>query len=121
MEPQNNPKILEVAKAVEDANNLLGPDGGPMEAKMPLYRVQELQKEMSPEDFYLGLRSSAINILAKNNPGILGEILRIDPKLAKDNEVRAAVERYLAGAKSKGFESENTADEFFANILNLYN
>jgi hypothetical protein len=113
MESQNNPKILEVVRAVQDANSLMNPNDGLTEARLPLYSVQELQEQMSAEDFKQGLKLAVIWVLKSNKLGVLGQILEMDSTLAQDPELKDAAKQYLEQAAAQGWEENQEVKELF--------
>ena len=115
-----NQKILEVVRCFTDANNMSSPAGGVLEARGPLYRIEQLQKEMPKEDFSTALRLAAVESV-ENGGGMMAEILNREPEISNDPAVRAAVEKSLASAIKNGWESEKDADGYFANIFKSLN
>ena len=105
-----NPQILELVKCFEGASNI----EDDMEARTPLYRAQELQKQMSPEDFYAGLKLAALKVLENGNPNMVYEIADIDSKICQDADVKKAVSAFFQKAQLDGFEDDEELKTLFA-------
>lgn len=84
-----------------------------MDGRGALYRAQQLQGEMSPEDFYQGLKEAAIEAFEQEQLPTVSEIIGIDQTITKDAEVKATAEKYFKNVKDKGYEENEQLKQLF--------
>jgi hypothetical protein len=100
----NNNLVEQYVNCFLDASKI----DDPMEARLPLYKAQETQKQMIPEELFLARKRIILALLANQNYsaalGYLEDEFKDSPELRADAEIKTAAAKAYSSAMTNQLE-----------------